>query len=403
MRNFSNTRGLYTINLSTLSEVSSNCITDCYTSMDIRSFSGGSLPKIRNNYLYNYNFIGMNAFGYTGNIGTLIPADSGLNTLWSNYNPAVDINSNINIVVADNFGMFNISFPQVQIVSNRPYHSTASCGHQIFNMPSQGNLNINYTCDNYSVLFGTLTGSVGSFSLSGNYKELLQSSKTQFDDANIVLASLDNPSISLLNEILALTSLTDNEKSVLKYNYYYTHADFVNARLNMNNFNPQNPNEVDYKFLRLIDLDIIENSWITLPSNTIQKLSLIEDKKSINSNFAISLLNNNSTYRDYIFEEQSILGVSRSGNVKHIDNESYLNILPNPAKEKAYIEIAKSGMMNGKVQLFDVSGKQVSDYKLNFVVGGIEVDIHNLRKGLYFVTLTDEKFGLIQTGKFVKN
>ena len=31
--------------------------------------------------------------------------------LWSNYNSAIDINSNSTITVADNFGMFNISFP----------------------------------------------------------------------------------------------------------------------------------------------------------------------------------------------------------------------------------------------------------------------------------------------------
>ncbi|MFZ4399668.1 MAG: PKD domain-containing protein [Bacteroidales bacterium] len=404
MRNYSNTRGLYTINLSALSEVSSNCITDCYTSMDIRSFVGGSLPIIRNNYLYNYNFIGINAFGYTGNIGTLVPADPGLNTLWSNYNSAIDINSNTNIQVADNFGMFNISFPFVQIVSNRPYHSTASCGHQIYNMPSQGNLNIKYTCNNYSVLFGTLAGTAGSLSLVANYRELLQSSTSQFQDAATVLASLENTDIALLNEILALTSLTDNEKSILKYNFYYSHADYVNARLYLNNFMPVNSDEIDFKFLRLTDLNVIENGWKSVNGNEIIELGLIEAKKNINSNFAISLLNNTNGYRDYIFEPQSNYEVFKSGSVQHIDdNENYLNIFPNPAKEKVIIEITKSGMINGKIQLFDGNGKQVTDFKLNFVAGGIEVDIRNLRSGLYFVTLTDDNFGLIQTGKLVKN
>jgi hypothetical protein len=105
-----------------------------------------------------------------------------------------------------------------------------------------------------------------------------------------------------------------------------------------------------------------------------------------------------------VFENQSNFEVFKSGSIQHIgDNENYLNIYPNPAKEKAFIEVAKSGMINGKIQMFDGSGKQVNDYKLNFVAGGIEVDISNLRSGLYFVTLTDENFGLIQTGKLVKN
>ena len=33
----------------------------------------------------------------------------------------------------------------------------------------------------------------------------------------MILASLQNPDLNLLNEIIGLTSLTDNEKSVLKY------------------------------------------------------------------------------------------------------------------------------------------------------------------------------------------
>lgn len=404
MRHFNNTRGLYTVYLSTLSEVSSNCITDCNTSMDFRTFSGNALPKIRNNYLYNYNLVGINVVGYTGNIGTLVPADPGLNTFWSNYNSAVDINSNTNIIVADNFGMFNISFPKVQIVSNRPYYSTASCGHQIFNMPSQGNLNVKYVCDNYSKLFGAMNGKMGSFNLSDNYLELLQSSVNQFDDVNMVMSCIENPNISLLNELLGLTSLTENEKSVIKYNFYYTHTDFVNARLNMNNFNPENPDEIDYKFLRLVDLDILENGRTSLQDNTLQELKSIEAKKSINTNFAISILNNSSSYRDYIFENEPMQEVSINDNVQHIgDNESYLNIFPNPSSDKVFIEVIKTDMMNGRIQLFDVNGKLVTDYNLNFVAGGIELNIHNLRNGLYFVTLTDDNYGLILTGKLVKD
>ena len=137
---------------------------------------------------------------------------------------------------------------------------------------------------------------------------------------------------------------------------------------------------------------------------TIQNLNTIEAKKSINSNFAIALLNNNSSYRDYIFEDQTLLSVSQSGSIQHIsDTENYLNIFPNPANEKVFIEVAKTGMINGLLQIFDISGKKVTDYKLNIVAGGIELNIQNLKSGLYYVTLTDENFGLIQTGKLIKN
>jgi hypothetical protein len=316
----------------------------------------------------------------------------------------VDINSNTLIQVADNFGMFNISFPQVQIVSNRPYHSTASCGHQIYNMPSQGNLNIRYSCDNYSSIFKLVSNTSGSVGLASDYRDLLRTSATQYDDANLIITSLENPDISVLNEILSLTSLTANETALLKYNYYYKKADFATARKYMDEYKPENPEESDFKLLRLSDLDVTENEGVSLPEDVVQKLNSIEGKRSTNSNFAIALLNNSSTYRDYIFEEQTLLEVVKSDNVQHVaEGESYLNIYPNPAKDKVYIEVVNSGMQDGKLQLFDVNGKQVTGMKLNFVAGGIEVDIRDLRSGLYFVTLTDQGSGIIQTGKLVKN
>ncbi|MCX6230315.1 MAG: PKD domain-containing protein [Bacteroidetes bacterium] len=404
MRNYSSTRGIYTIDLSTLSEITSNCITDCYASMDIRSFAVPTLPKIRNNYLYNYNSFGINVNGYNGNIGTLVPADPGINTLWSNHNLSIDINSNLNITVADNFGMNNVSFPQVQVVSNRPYYSTASCGHQIYNTIPQNNLNIKYSCDNYAPLFAVLSGSVGgSFSLTSDYNTLLNASNTQFDDANMILTSLENADITLLNQMLALSSLTENEKSILKYNYYYHHTDYSNARINMNNYNPKNADQTDFKYLRLTDLDVIENGLSVIDENTIQNLKTIENKKSMNSNFAISLLNNASSYRNYIFEEISLPDITKSGEIQQLgNNETNLLFFPNPASERVFIEVAKTDMVNGKIKLYDAVGKLVTDYNFNFVAGGIELDIHKLKSGIYFVTLTDDSFGLIQSGKLVK-
>lgn len=403
MRSFNNTRGLYAIDLTPLSEVSSNCFNDSYTSMDFRTFTGASLPLIRNNFLYNYNFVGINAVNYTGNIGTLSPSDPGLNTLWSNYNPAIDINSNTNITVADNFGMFNISWPFVQITSNRPYHSTSSCAQQIFNMPSQGNLNVNYTCDNYKHLFTMLSGSGGNYSLSSDYKEQLKSSVNPFADADLILSSIESAQPVLLDEIIGSVTMTENEKSMLKSNYYYRNSDFANARLYMEQFVPAGEDEDDYKALRLYDLDINEHGWNILSPVDISMINQIKDKGSYNSNFAISLLNNSATYRDHIFDVVEMPDVIASQDVKHIeDGTNYLGIRPNPATEKVYVELVHNSPGNCKIQLFDVSGKQVSDISVSFVTGGFELDIRNLKEGFYFVTLTDSESGIIKTGKLVK-
>ena len=402
MRNFNNTRGIFGINMTSASEVSSNCVTDCYTSMDFRSYIGSTaLPKIRNNFLYNYSYVGINVQGHSGNIGML--NSPGLNTLWSNDNSSVDINSSSNITVADNFGMFNISWPQVQITSNNPYHSTASCGHQIFNMPSQGNLNISYICDHYKMLLNPITGSAGSFNLTSNYMEILKSSPDQFTLANMILTSLANADIDLLNEMLEVSALSENEIALLKYVFYYGNSDFTNAAMMLNQFNPGTQDEADYKFLLSVDLKVVNDGWDAISASEISQLETIIEKETYNSNFAVSLLNNTATYRDYLLEEVNLPEVLKTSDIRHIDSEtSYLNIYPNPAGNRVHVELIQNNGEDFKIQLFDVSGKLITNYTATIVAGGIDLDIENLNNGFYFITLTDSGTGFIEKGKIVK-
>ncbi len=404
MRNFINSRGLYATDLGSLSEISTNCFNDSYTAMDFHTTSVGTvLPKIRNNFLYNYNYVGINVVGYSGNIGTLSPPDPGLNTLWSNYNPAVDINSNTNITVADNFGMFNISWPTVQITSNRPFHSTASCAQQIFNMPSQGNLNVNYTCDNFRDLFPIQGGSSGQYILPEDYREQLLSSEKPYEDAAMILATFDQSQPGLLDEILSLVTVSANEKALLSYYYYYRLADYSNARLFISQFTPGNEDEADYKALCLIDLDISENGWQAMDEADFGFIRMISGKGSVNSNFAISILNNSAEYRDYLFDATELEGVVAGSDIKHIDyDENFLVIRPNPATDKVFIEYLKGSLAETRISLYDASGKLVTSYSVNNILGGLELDIRNLNEGFYFVTLTDPSTGQVKSGKLIK-
>lgn len=399
MRSFNYSIGLAAFNMSASSEVSSNCISDCYTSM---SFSGRSiLPLIRNNFLYNYKYVGINVQGSTGNIGTV--ASPGLNTLWSNNNLATDINSNTNITVADNFGMFNISYPWVQITSNNPYHSTASCAQQIFNMPSQGNLNFNYTCDNFSRLLSPLTGAGGSFNLSEDYRDSFKTSPNQFETAGMILASLDNPGIDLLNEIISIADISENQESLLKYNFYYRNADYMSAQMNLEMFAPATTEEQDFKAVTLYDLEMMMNGSEVLTGQDIESLEMIAAQKSAYSNLAITLLNNVSGHIDHLAEAPPAMDVLRTDNIRRIETDgSYLNIYPNPVKNTAYIEFVNNTEGNSKIEVFDITGKLVTNIPVSIVAGGIELDVQQLSGGIYFVTITNSETGFIQKGKMVK-
>jgi hypothetical protein len=405
MRDFNISTGLGAYNMPEMSQVTSNCITDCRTSMTFYStVSGGNYPKlplIRNNFLYNYNYIGISVFNYSGNIGT--SSSPGLNTLWSNNNSATDINSNTPITVADNFGMFNISFPQVQITSNNPYHSTASCGHQIFNMPSQGNLNTSYVCDNTSRILNPLMGAGGNYALSLNYQDAMKATQTPFEHASMILASLENPDLNLLTELMESPDLSQNQKALLEYNFHYRNADYANAQAGLEMFVPVDRDDLNFKNLAMYDLNVIDKGWETITTQEIENMEMIVDEDSKYSNLAISLLNNVSGYRDYILEEPAYADVFKTDNIKRIERDgSHLSIYPNPVKNTAYIELLNNMDGNSKIEVFDVNGKLINEYSLQIVAGGIELDVAHLQNGIYFVTLINSESGIMQKGKMVK-
>jgi len=301
--------------------------------------------------------------------------------------------------------MVNVS-AAVTITSNNPYHSTASCAHQIFDIPSQGNLNIFYSCDHFKEISKPLHGEWGNYSLSENYEEILKATNEQFDYASMILATYENPDLDLLNNILNITSLSQNEEALLQYRFYYRVADLQMAWTWINSFAPGNSDEADFKTLRLFDLDIIESGWEILSNEDILILKAIKDKGTNNSNFAIALLNNTSNYLDYFKDEIDMSEVVKSDDVRHIGDEAgylgYLNIFPNPATNKAFIELVHNTGLPGQLEIYDASGRQILDYTVTIVAGGIELDIQHLNEGLYFVTLSDSENGFIKVGKLVK-
>jgi hypothetical protein len=59
-------------------------------------------------------------------------------------------------------------------------------------------------------------------------------------------------------------------------------------------------------------------------------------------------------------------------------------------------------MSENKLQVYDVSGKQVTNYIMNSTSGGIELDISHLKEGFYFVSMTDTGTGIVKSGKLIK-
>ena len=403
MRNMTNSFGMVGYYLNPPTEISSNCFTDCNVSMSFYGLGGSgtnyTLPLIRNNFLYNYNTAGINVSNYSGDIGTA--ADPGLNTLWSNNNSAVDIQSNSTIYVADNFGMFNISFPAVQITSNNPYHSTASCGRQIFNMPSQGNLNINYDCDNFDALLSPMAGSGGNYSLQPNYQNTLKSLEAPYAGAATILASVAEADESLLEELLSLEKLTPDEQALLQYRYYYSKADYDMAANYLEIYNPTELNDQHFKTMASVDLKVQQNGWEGLSQAEIANLEQLASTDADFKNYAISMLNNISGFRDHYYEIPQMPDVTMLPGIKRVE-DTYLNIFPNPAGRSAEIQLVSGESEHSTLNIYNISGELCAGYNVNFVAGSVELDISGLDEGVYFVVLSNPESGIVRKGKLVK-
>ncbi|MEZ5194967.1 MAG: hypothetical protein R2764_00790 [Bacteroidales bacterium] len=137
----------------------------------------------------------------------------------------------------------------------------------------------------------------------------------------------------------------------MQYTFYYRLGDYQNARYYLNSYEPSSSSEAEFKSLRTIDLDILDAGWNVL-ADKIPVLENIIGNASNNSNFAISLLNNTEMYKDYLMDTIEQPNVIQSGEIKRIgDDESYLNIYPNPSTDKVFVQLVSNLSNPGKLEI----------------------------------------------------
>jgi parallel beta-helix repeat protein len=410
MFNF-NGSGIYIQNMTTNSLIATNCIFDSKLAIDLLNTTSNGLlpmPKIRNNYLYNYTDIGINVDNYGGNIGTINASDQGMNTFWSNtFNSSVDIQSSNPINTAYNFGLTNIS-PQVTIDAEKQYYSTASCSNQIeYKTTGVESLLIEeYQCDNISLIVDMIgngnPGGSGESSFIDNSISKLAESTNQFMLSRVIIGHFDNLNEQQLNQIISQTDLSINEELLLEYQYYYKKRDYVNAKLAISNFSPIDDREFDLKTICLIDLKTIEFGWSSIATQEKEALNQIILKKSEFSNISISLNNHISDYMPYQVSVVNARNVEVSSEpTKLKSGEETLSIYPSPTNSMVTVDIINLNE-NDEVLIYDISGKVVMNYSISFSTGKLQVNIEDFEKGVYFVTINDSKSGTTKKGKFVK-
>lgn len=135
-----------------LNAIRSNCVLNTknaiYTKYNGTSIAS-NMPKIINNFLYNYTNHGLENYSLIG--ASMAPYNVIKNSFISNNGAAIsyptDVLSNNTLVISNNFGVNNISIP-VSAVNQNVNYSSASCANQV--EPTNNNiLGNDENCDFY--------------------------------------------------------------------------------------------------------------------------------------------------------------------------------------------------------------------------------------------------------------
>ena len=381
--------------------IHSNCVKDADISIDVESSNSEVIPYIRNNYLYNYYSYGIYNDGHIGDIGT--SSDPGLNTLWSNYNPAIDIASTSasTISVADNLGMFNISFPYVLITSGNPYHSTASCGQQIYNMPSQGNLNTSFVCDNSAIIYAPFYEELGKIMVDGLSGQI-SSSEAKLRTLIRAILSVTDLNATEVTNIINQQITDPNQKNLAFYYLQFRLGNYEQAAQYLHAYTPVGKDDAQVKELELIHLAYLQDNTMDM-SGYVDMLVNLALKKGPEANLAADLLRFTNTHAPYPYHEMKKIEVDHTLKSTSVpaDGASIL-AYPNPVHDMVTINVLGAWTeSDANICITDVSGKKVKEFPIKFVAGQIKVDLSFLSAGVYFIALTGSEQA--QTLKFVKD
>jgi hypothetical protein len=392
--------GIYTSAANQNTNIISNCVKDSKTGIATLDPTASRLiPYIRNNYIYNYQY-GIFNNGHSGNIGT--SADPGLNTLWSNDNLAVDINSTTNITVADNFGMFNISFPFVMISSNNPYHSTASCAHQIFNMPSQGNLNTTFVCDNTNTVYFPLIGGglhvgVKNNDLMGTMQESVQ----PLNDLLGVIQSATDIDEQELENAIQLYITDENEKHVARFYLYSRLGNKEAAKAQLLAYTSTHYIDLQWKDMELLYMEVLQNPNTDLGAQ-IEVLKTLAETEGPLADLAVDILQLTTEHVLYPYPVPEMLNVTIPLNISHIEDDKLsLQSYPNPVHDVLNINIITDQEISDyTLSLQDITGKKIAEYPIQFVAGQYKLNVEDLANGVYVLSLHNNDH--IESVKFIK-
>ncbi|MCR9173366.1 MAG: T9SS type A sorting domain-containing protein [bacterium] len=364
-------------------KIASNCIMETNTAMYLEGTGGAAsnLPVILNNYMYNYSSYGVQLVNTVGNIGSSpSPAlGAGRNSFITNNGLGViaDIASTNPVT---SFGNFGVSFVTGGVsISGNNVNSTASCGHQIdLANSSNGYMEI---CDDLSE---GAQGIMINNGLTNDFEtEVQHASAYQLEYVLHNLHEAGSTEFELFYETVSNSGvLTGNEALWFDFAYATLKDDVTAATAVLATILPSSDEETN----RIVIASAMLTETDALAARDLDALDIISQSDSRYRNIAKSVLYNFGAAgaRDYYatltpknIDDASVIEV----------DETVLTVFPNPTTGEISFEYTVEEGQTASLVVFDMTGKQVALFDLDFDHSTQKANLIFLPEGVYTMSI----------------
>ena len=396
-------------NSGTRISVRSNCVSDGHTALALdNSVPGGAIPRVVNNYFYNYTTFGVINNGFSGNIGNSGAsfAQAGRNTFRSNNTPngANDVHSvSTTMVAGGNFGIASTN-ANVSINGLNTFHSTAWCGHQIESINNQeiGNEEV---CDNYNEVVSKMEGQL----LQGqDYQKWLAAvpAPNRMQEAAGWLQRLYTKDINAaarLKDFLTSTELLEAfDRQRALYFWHRLEGENAEAALLLSSMLAVDPDQDNWLEIEglLLNLEQGGRDLSELSSAERQQLLNIIDMDGKWAKTARELMQASRGNHNYVFEPVRLFSYAKDGQ-RIVIEEEFLQVYPNPASEEIRIQYFLESLEGGSLDLYDLSGRKLNSESLSDNATERNWNIKDLPAGVYIISLSNAQ-GRVKQTKLIK-
>jgi len=387
--------GIVNTNRASYSEIESNCISN--TSTGIYLGSNSQFSEILNNFLYNYENVGLLNDGEI-NLSLGSGIINGQNSFIDHNTSAVDVVTmpTFATVCHNNFDILS-TLGNTTFTSQASVYSTAICGQQLYNLSNQPKP-IKYACDEIQphnitdinsliIVLGLRENDEG---LEFNYYKFLKQTTPELA-SKFRAKVVDNRD---LGENAMHWFLSRESEDLGKIDFAVNHLKKLVSK---------NSYEKALQIIELNRLATLKNGkLIQLSSDDLTFLvDMFDAEATLHNPIAMALDKNGVSARIKV-SNPSIREFTIPNELRFLERDiNQLHIYPNPADDLLTLEFSiEKPDESIFIIVTDLLGRNLQTQKSKMTAGSMDLDIASLTAGTYLVTVTTKDE--ILTQKFVK-